>query len=105
MGCSVLAEDVQCEIWDEDTGRPDDLIGTFTIPAKVLNGVEGLKDDEEINWESEVGFERAGLSEGREAGMDQHTRILSGRARWTLSETSNDVLRAMGCCSFKPSRR
>eukprot|EP00439_Symbiodinium_sp_Y106_P083548 s295_g23.t1 len=47
-------EDVQCEIWDEDTGRPDDLIGTFTIPAKVLNGVEGLKDDEEINWESEV---------------------------------------------------
>jgi len=47
-------EDVHCEIWDEDTGRMDDLMGTFTIPAKVLDGVERLKDDEEINWQSEV---------------------------------------------------
>ena len=85
--CKRLGEDVHCEIWDEDTGRMDDLMGTFTIPAKVLDGVERLKDDEEINWQSEAGVERAG-----------ETATYQNPEGGLAGEISKAVLRATGCC-------
>ena len=87
MECKRLGEDVHCEIWDEDTGRMDDLMGTFTIPAKVLDGVERLKDDEEINWQSEAGVERAG-----------ETATYQNPEGGLAGEISKAVLRATGCC-------